>query len=136
MVYFSQTILYVNDVRKSLDFYKKIFGLDEKFISGMDDYAEIESTTVALAFAKKGYINTHIKFQYLNISAKDAPAPMEIAFIVENVDQVYMLAVESGATILSEPVEKPWGQRVAYIRDPDGFIVEIGSKVDVNPPNL
>lgn len=129
MLYFAQTILYVEDVRKSLDFYKNIFGLDERLISGMEDYAEIESDTVALAFARKKFVNTHVKFKYQDLNLDNPPPPFEIAFIVDNVDAVYQKAIDFGGTTLAAPFEKPWGQRVAYIRDPDGFLIEIGSKV-------
>ena len=36
-------------------------------------------------------------------------------------------AVENGASALAEPKEQPWGQVVAYVRDPFGTLVEIAS---------
>ena len=38
-------------------------------------------------------------------------------------------AVAAGATPLKEPVTKPWGQTVAYVRDLDGFLVELCSPI-------
>jgi lactoylglutathione lyase len=35
--------------------------------------------------------------------------------------------VEAGAAPVSEPATKPWGQDVAYVRDPDGVLIEIAS---------
>ena len=55
------------------------------------------------------------------------PAAFEIGFESDDVAAAYAHAVEAGATPLAEPVEKPWGQVVAYVRDPDGILVEIGS---------
>ena len=40
-------------------------------------------------------------------------------------------AIDAGATAVSIPSEKPWGQRVAYVRDLDGFLIEIGAKMHV-----
>ena len=34
-------------------------------------------------------------------------------------------AIDNGASLLSEVVSKPWGQQVGYVRDPNGFIIEI-----------
>ena len=34
-------------------------------------------------------------------------------------------AVKAGATAVSEPAAKPWGQTVAYLRDKDGHLVEL-----------
>jgi uncharacterized glyoxalase superfamily protein PhnB len=38
-------------------------------------------------------------------------------------------AVKAGATVYVEPVDKPWGQTVAYVRDPNGFLIEIATPV-------
>ena len=39
-------------------------------------------------------------------------------------------AREAGATLVSAPENKPWGQMVAYVRDLDGFLVEICTEVE------
>jgi len=36
-------------------------------------------------------------------------------------------AVEEGAEAVSPMETRPWGQDVAYVRDPDGNLVEIAS---------
>jgi uncharacterized glyoxalase superfamily protein PhnB len=131
MLYFSQTILYVEDVHHAIAFYKKAFGLDEKFISEGGEYGEIESQSVALAFVKKKHVNSHLGIHYQPLSLETPPPPMEVCFIVDDVDAVYQTAVDAGATTVSLPAEKPWGQRVAYVRDPDGFLIEIGAKMSL-----
>jgi lactoylglutathione lyase len=32
----------------------------------------------------------------------------------------------AGVTVLAEPAEQPWGERVAQVQDPDGNVVYIG----------
>jgi len=39
-------------------------------------------------------------------------------------------ATSFGAVIVSEPKKKPWGQVVAYVRDLDGFLIEICTEVE------
>ena len=34
-------------------------------------------------------------------------------------------AVQAGATLVQAPEAMPWGQTVAYVADPDGFLVEL-----------
>ena len=34
-------------------------------------------------------------------------------------------AVKNGAKLLEKTVTKPWGQQVGYLRDLNGFIIEI-----------
>lgn len=131
MLYFSQTILYVEAVHKAIAFYKKAFGLDEKFITEGGEYGEIESDTVALAFASKKHVDSHLGIKYQTVHLNEPPPAFEVCFIVDNVDEAYQKAVDAGAITISVPAEKPWGQRVAYVRDLDGFLIEIAQKMSV-----
>ena len=40
-----------------------------------------------------------------------------------------MAALAAGATAVRAPAKKPWGQIVSYVRDNNGFLVEICSPV-------
>jgi uncharacterized glyoxalase superfamily protein PhnB len=42
-----------------------------------------------------------------------------------NVEKCISQAIEAGATLTEASKEKPWGQTVAYLRDLDGFLIEI-----------
>ena len=54
---------------------------------------------------------------------------MEVALVAEDVRGAYRRALEAGAATVAEPKTKPWGQMVAYVRDPDGVLVEIASEM-------
>jgi len=54
-----------------------------------------------------------------------APLGMEIGFTTDDVAAAYARAVKAGAVALKAPVTKPWGQTVAYVRCPDGSLVEL-----------
>lgn len=43
---------------------------------------------------------------------------------------MFQRAVENGAVAVCEPEEKEWGQKVGYVRDPDGIVVRMGSYVN------
>ena len=49
----------------------------------------------------------------------------EIGFKVADVDVAYERLVGAGAAPAIEPGTRPWGQRTAYVRDPDGHLVEL-----------
>lgn len=49
----------------------------------------------------------------------------EIGFKVDDVDVAFRELVNRGATPVVEPETRPWGQRTAYVRDPDGHLVEL-----------
>ena len=50
---------------------------------------------------------------------------MEIGFTVADVPAAYERAVAAGARPMAAPLTKPWGQTVAYVRCPDGTLVEL-----------
>jgi lactoylglutathione lyase len=55
------------------------------------------------------------------------PAPFEIGFVTKDVKTAFDRAVKNGALAVSRPETKPWGQTVSYVRDCNGFLVEICS---------
>ena len=61
--------------------------------------------------------------------APDAARPgnVELALVSPDVDGATAHAIEAGCTSLADPIDKPHGQRVAYVRDPFGTLVEIAS---------
>ena len=54
---------------------------------------------------------------------------MEIGFTTDNVQKSYYQALEAGATPVKPPTEMPWGQTVAWVKDCNGFLVEMGTEV-------
>jgi uncharacterized glyoxalase superfamily protein PhnB len=61
------------------------------------------------------------------VSLAGDPPGIEVGFVTEAVAQHYERAVAAGATPVLAPVAKPWGQLVSYVRDNNGFLVEICS---------
>ena len=56
---------------------------------------------------------------------------MEIALVTENVDGAHTSALSHGATEISAPTQKPWGQVVSYVRAPDGTLIELCTPVQL-----
>lgn len=125
MVKFGYTILYVQDVTRSITFYEKAFGLERKFIAPDNDYGELSTGAVTLSFASVDLAKTHLKDGFIQSTASAKPLAMEIAFTTDNVEEVYQKAISAGAVSEAPAEWKPQGQLVAYVRDPDGFLVEI-----------
>ena len=120
-------ILYVKDVSASLTFYERAFGLSRRFFN--DDngkaYGELETGAARLAFASLPLANEHLKQEVVAASPNKPPLGFEIALVTPDVPALYARAVKAGATSVSEPATKPWGQAVAYLRDKDGHLVEL-----------
>ena len=120
-------IFYVKDVSASLAFYEEAFGLTRRFFN--DDngkaYGELETGAARLAFASLELAKTTLKQEVVAASPDKAPLGVEIALVTPDVPALYARAVKAGATAVSAPEAKPWGQTVAYLRDKDGHLVEL-----------
>jgi lactoylglutathione lyase len=120
-------IVYVPDVEKALGFYERAFGIERRFVHESGQYGELETGGTALAFAEENLTTTCHMFEQNRPSAKAAGA--EVAFVVEDVKQAFARALGAGATPVVEPVDKPWGQTISYVRDLNGFLVELCTEV-------
>ena len=122
-------ILYVEDVPSTVAFYEKVFGLKRRFVHESNKYAEMETGETRLAFADEGVVKDIHPFR---CNRKDEEAAgVEVALVVEDVGKAYDHAIETGAVSLSKPTQKPWGQTVSYVRDLNGFLVEICDEVKI-----
>jgi uncharacterized glyoxalase superfamily protein PhnB len=72
-----------------------------------------------------------MNFPQGHVHASDSKQPlgMEIALVTEDVHQAHKSALDQGATELSAPAVKPWGQTVSYVRAPDGTLIELCTPV-------
>jgi lactoylglutathione lyase len=125
MVKFAYTILYVQDVEKAIVFYENAFGITRKFITPEQDYAELLVGETTLSFASIGLANSNLSNGFIESNLNNKPFGIEIGFTTDDVAATVNTAVQAGATIVEQPTTKPWGQVVAYIRDLDGFLIEI-----------
>lgn len=124
-IQYAYTILYVPDVPKTIEFYKKAFGFKKKFLTPENDYGELISGTTTLAFANLELGNSNFRKGFTESKPSAKPFGIELAFTTSTVETVMENAIKNGAELLEETVTKPWGQKVGYLRDLNGFIIEI-----------
>ena len=104
-----------------------MLGFTLKFSQG--PYGELVTGTTTLALSERAFVRKHI------FGGAELPAAgqgcSEIGVVVpeDQVDAVFERAIRAGATEVLAPCEQPWGQRISYIRDLDGHLVEICSPV-------
>jgi uncharacterized glyoxalase superfamily protein PhnB len=58
-----------------------------------------------------------------------AAPPFELGLVTDDVETSFRQALASGAAEVKPPETKPWGQVVGYVRDLNGFLVEICSEM-------
>lgn len=125
MIKFAYTILYVKDVTKSIEFYEVAFGFSRKFVTPDNDYGELLVGETTLSFASISLASSNLKDGFIQSSLTIKPFGIKIGFTTDNVEETVKSAVSAGGTVLENPITKPWGQMVAYIRDIDGFLIEV-----------
>ncbi len=122
------TIIYVADVAATIEFYERAFGLERKFVDESGMYGELATGDTVLAFAAEPMAAAN----GLSIRPNrptEAPAGFEIALVTADPIGAYAQALAAGATAVSAPAAKPWGQLVGYVRDGNGCVVEICSPI-------
>ncbi|WP_120497478.1 VOC family protein [Kiloniella sp. EL199] len=122
------TILYVQDVPATLDFYQKAFGFEQKMLHESGDYGELETGQTTLSFSSLSLMEELGKKP--SSPQKNHPS-FEIAFTTDNVPKAFDHALKSGAQPVQEPAEMPWGQTTAYVSDLNGFLVEICTPIKI-----
>jgi len=121
-------ILYVPDVASAVEFYERAFGLSRRFVDESGQYAEMETGATALAFAGEAFVSATCHTFRRSRPDQD-PAAAEVAFVADDVNAAFEKAIAAGAVSYVLPHRKPWGQTVAYVRDANGFLVELCSAV-------
>lgn len=124
---FGYTIMYVSDVEQTVMFYEAAFGLIRRFIHE-GGYAEMDTGDTTLAFVSLE-IAKAAEMPILEPSTDGPSHAVEVAFVTDDVAASFAHAVDAGAGVVAEPKAKPWGQTVSYVRDINGFLVEICSPV-------
>jgi lactoylglutathione lyase len=125
------TIFYVADVRATIAFFQKAFGLEAKFVTDEGDYGELATGTTTLAFAA-----TPLAMDTLGLAGgftpsdpNQPPQGASITLVSDELDALFTQALTAGATRYVDPVDKPWGQTVAYVRDANGILIELATPV-------
>jgi lactoylglutathione lyase len=115
-------ILYVRDLERSIAFYRDVIGLPFKF--SQSGYAEFATEGTKFALYERAQLPKLIGRQ-----AGVGEATMEVAFLVEDVDGEADRLLAAGVTVLSGPIDRPWGQRTFHLLDPDGHVVELAQEL-------
>ena len=55
---------------------------------------------------------------------------IELCVYVEDVDELVAAARANGVPVLLDPVDQPWGERIAFVEDPDGNLVMLTAGSD------
>jgi catechol 2,3-dioxygenase-like lactoylglutathione lyase family enzyme len=114
-------VLIVADLDAALSFYTETLGLELQHRA--ERYAQIRAGTTRLALYTRDAMQKTLGAA-LEAPLLSAPA-FELGFKVSDCDAAFAELVASGAPVVTAPTTRPWGQRTAYVRDPDGNLIEL-----------
>jgi lactoylglutathione lyase len=123
------TIVYVPDVEASLSFFQAAFGLQRRFIHASGTYGELDTGETTLSFAAHELGDMNFPGGHVRASDSAQPLGVEVALVTQDVAAAHARALANGALELAAPAAKPWGQIVAYVRAPDGTLIELCTPV-------
>lgn len=124
----SQCFVIVTDPDLALGFYRDTLGLDLR-----NDVAQGSFRWITVGSASQPGVSI-VLTNYLNGSPADNDAVASLVakgalngvhFHSDNLDATFEKVRGSGAEIVSEPADQPWGTRDFAVRDPSGNLVRI-----------
>ena len=120
------TILYVASVPETLKFYQAAFGFEICFQHEGGDYGELITGATKLAFSSHALMASIGKEVATTPPAKPS---YELAFETQDVAAALDRAIAAGAVLVKPITQMPWGQTLAYVRAPEGTLIEICTPV-------
>jgi lactoylglutathione lyase len=112
----------VTDFSKAFAFYTEVLELPVHIEDKDNQFAELvvgDSLLALLSEATLKDMSENLKFIDPDRST------FLFAVEVENLEETYDLLLKKGVTFIQEPKSTPWGQKVAYFKDIEGYVWEI-----------
>ena len=127
---FGYTVIWVDDVVKTVEFYQKAFGLVPPTLQHTGKFirAEFETGNTKLVFSSTDEAKTLFPGGSQANNPSEAPILISISFITPDVATAYIKAIGAGAKPLNAPNNQPGGHTIARVRDPNGVIVSLVNK--------
>ena len=108
------------DVAASLAFYGELLGGEEVYRFPEDDPVFV---TLRLGDSEIGIGGVAEAPVHGRPQRPATGHRIELCVYVDDVDEAVEAARATGAAVVLEPADQPWGERIAYLADPDGNLV-------------
>ncbi|MFA7615411.1 MAG: VOC family protein [Weeksellaceae bacterium] len=126
-----QIILYVEDQKRSILFYSKLFKTQPDLdVPGMTEFKLSENCKLGLM--PNSGISKILLDKTPNPSLGNGIPRCELYLTVDDLEAEFENALQSGAKLISPPEDRDWGDRVCYFADPDGHIIAFAEKLNID----
>lgn len=119
--------LKVADYEKTFSFYKNVLGFSVKTEDATNKFAELQFGNLVIALLTNETVEGMCGEKELG-SPRDSP--VVIAMEVDSLEQTYKTFLQKGVTFIIPPKTTPWGQKVSYMRDIEGYVWELSEKFE------
>ena len=119
-------VLYASDVERVAAFYAAL---------GFEEHFRLPDER-----GNAGFIALHRESAELGVTSEASPRMLagiepgpgprhELFVYVADVDATFSELRDAGTATLREPADMPWGERLAFVRDPEGNVVTLAAPV-------
>ena len=117
----------INDFDKAFDFYTNILALSVKTVDKENKFAEVKLGELVIALLTKETLEGMCGYE--NFSTSEKPSNI-FAVEVSDVKTATEQLKAKGVEFIQDPKTTPWGQKVAYFKDIEGYIWELSEKFE------
>ncbi len=111
-------IIQVADVQRSLGFYRDLLGFEATYWFPSED--------------DPLFVSLELQGGKLGLGFTDHPvesASTSIWLYTDDLDDAVGGLEGAGVRVVAAPGDKPWGERVASVADPDGYVIHLGATI-------
>jgi lactoylglutathione lyase len=115
-------VIYARDVETVAAFYVRL---------GFEEHVRMPGQDGAVGFVGLRRASAELAVTTENsprvlAGVEPGPGPRHELFVyVDDVDSTVATLREAGADVVREPADMPWGERVAFVADPEGNLVSL-----------
>lgn len=124
--YLGYVVLFVDDFDGLLQFYSEKVQLPVRLLA--EGYVEFAVEGAKFALLARERLPELVGQGHLE-RPKAGCHEGAVTVLVEDVDRTCRAMVERGVRFLTEPQNRPWGQRSAYFQDPEGHLIELATNL-------
>ncbi len=115
-----------NDLQASQDFYQKALGFEI-----LDSY-EQDGKVVGLHLHTAGADLFLSQDDFAKGHDREKGVGMRFYISCDDVDAAAKRVDDTGVDFFQPLADQPWGSRDFAVKDPDGFVISVGTEADVN----
>jgi catechol 2,3-dioxygenase-like lactoylglutathione lyase family enzyme len=117
--------LFVEDLQTAKSFYEAVFGVEVVFEDENSVCVKFEQLFVNLLLGSAA----QQQVEPAPVAGRDSGSRFQLSIWVDDVDAACVAVEERGVDLLTGPVDREWGLRVATFTDPDGHSWELAQEL-------